>query len=372
MSSGEGLEERPRHLAAQEIALDQIQDNPFNSRLYFEEGRVRRLASSIGQHGLLHPVKVRPNGAAFELAYGHRRVRAARLLGWTKIPAEVCTLSDEELLMFSLAENMERQDLSDYEVGLSYSRLHKKFNKTYDEIGAMAGCSKQHVSNLVAMTRLFDEEELRRDPTIEGLLFAISEHHARLLARIEDRDGRAKALRLTVSEGMSVRDLERAVQKLGGWFDGEDPVTGEYAPTSGDGQVENDFSQIRRLLLLEYELPHTGDFQRFSHFHNFDDQFSLVSSYLTERLFEGRDAYAQEKNWFYSVGPNVKAKIKEMKVRFFNDVALATLTVGYSGKGVSATTFGSVVFVKKRGWRIVHEHWSRKTNSRNTLARWHD
>ena len=372
MSSGEQLEERSRRPETREISLDQIQDNPFNSRLFFEEGRVNRLANSIKQLGLLHPVRVRENGPAYELAYGHRRVRAARLLGWTKIPAEVCSLSDEELLTFSLAENMERQDLSDYEIGLSFSRLHKKFSKTYDEIGSLAGCSKQHVSNLVAMTRLFDEEELRQDPTLGDLLLSISEHHSRLLARIDDHDGRAKALRLTVSEGMSVRDLERAVQKLGGWFDGQDPAIGEDATAPDDVQEESDLTQIRRLLSLEYELPHTGDFQRFSHFHNFNEEFSLVSSYLSERLFQGRDAYAEEKNWFYRVGPNVRARIKEMQVRFFCDVALATLTVSYSGKGISGTRFGSVVFVKKRGWRIVHEHWSKKASSRNTLTRWRD
>ena len=372
MSSGDGLEERSRQLEIHDISIDQIQDNPFNSRLFFEEGRVSRLADSIEQLGLLHPVKVRRNGSAFELAYGHRRVRAARLLGWAKIPAEICDLSDEELLTFSLAENMERQNLSDFEIGLSFSRLHKKFSKTYDEIGTLAGCSKQHVSNLVAMTRLFDEEELRVDPSLGDLLLAISEHHARLLARIDDHEGRAKALRLTVSEGMSVRDLERAVQKLGGWFGGEGPTKGGGATTPDDVQEENDLSQIRRLLSLEYELPHTGDFQRFSHFHNFNEEFSLVSSYLTEKLFEGRDAYAQEKNWFYRVGPNVRARIKEMRVRFFCDVALATLTVSYSGKGVSGTRFGSVVFVKKRGWRIVHEHWSKKSSAKSDLAGWRD
>lgn len=370
MSSGERLEEPSSHPMTH-ISLDQVQDNPFNSRLFFEEGRVKRLADSIDQLGLLHAVKVRKKGPAFELVYGHRRVRAARLLGWTKIPAEVCNLSDQELLMFSLAENMERQNLSDYEIGLSFSRLHKEFNKTYEEIGTLAGFSKQHVSNLVAMTRLFDEEELRKDPTLRGLLFAISEHHARLLARIDGHDGRAKALRLAVSEGMSVRDLERAVQKLGGWFDGYEITTGGDATRPDYGKDEDNLSQIRRLLLLEYELPHTGDFHRFSHFHNFNEEFSLVSSYISKKLYEGRDAYALEKNWFYSVGPNVNAKIKEMKVRFFRDVALATLTVSYTGR-VSGTTFGSVVFVKKRGWRIVHEHWSRKTSPRDILARWYD
>ena len=372
MSSGERLEEPSRPSTIQAVGLDQIQDNPFNSRLFFDEGEVQRLANSIDQLGLLQPVKVRKNGPFYELVYGHRRVRAARLLGWNKIPAEVDRLSDEELLVHSLAENMKRQDLTDYEIGLSFSSLHKKFSKTYDEIGALAGCSKQHVSNMVAMTRLLNEEELRRDPELGSLLLAISEHHARLLSRIDNQVGRVKALRLVVSEGMSVRDLERALQKLGGWFDSEDAGTGGKASASVPNQEGDDLSQIRRSLQLEYELPHNGDFQHFSHFHSFNEDFSLVPSYTSGKLYEGRDAYFQEKNWFYSVGPKVSARIREMKVRFFGDVALATLVVSYSGNGVAGTRFGTVVFVKRRGWRIVHEHWSRMSCSKKTLVRWRE
>jgi len=339
--------------------LSQVQDNPFNSRVFSEDDHVKNLASSLNQLGLLQPVKVRRNGHAYELAYGHRRVRAARLLGWTKISAEISDLSDEELFTLSLAENMERDDLSDYEIGLSLSRLHKSFNKSYDEIGSMVGYSKQHVSNLIAMTKLFDEEELRKDPTLRDSLREISEHHARLLGRIDNGDGRANALRLIVSEGMSVRDLQRAMQKLGGWFDSEVPGPLEDAAAPESNPEESEISQIRRLLLSEYELPHTGDFQRFSHYHNFNSDFSIIPSYLPTRLYEGKDAYLEERNWFYSIGPKVKARIAGMKVRLFGGVALALLTVDYEKDGVSHAAFGSVVFVKRRTWRIVHEHWSK-------------
>jgi len=341
--------------------LSEVKDNPFNSRIFFEDEHVRNLANSINQLGLLQPVKVRRNGHAYELAYGHRRVRAARLLGWTKIPAEIANLSDEKLFMLSLSENMERDDLSDYEIGLSLSRLHKSFDKSYEEIGSLVGYSKQHVSNLIAMTKLFDEEELRKDPTLRDSLREISEHHARLLGRIDNGGGRANALRLIVSEGMSVRDLQRTMQKLGGWFDGEDPGLHDDVATPESNPEESEISKIRKLLLSEYELPHTGDFQRFSHFHNFNSDFSIIPSYLPTKLYEGKAAYLEERNWFYSIGPKVKARIKGMKVRFFGDVALALLTVDYDKDGTSRAAFGSVLFVKRRTWRIVHEHWSEKS-----------
>ena len=349
--------------------LSQVEDNPFNSRVFFADEHVRKLATSMNQLGLLQPVKVRRNGPAYQLAYGHRRVRAARLLGWTTIPAEIADLSDEELFTLSLAENMERDNLSDYEIGLSLSRLHKSFNKSYEEIGSLVGYSKQHISNLIAMTKLFDEEELRKDPMLMDSLRHVSEHHARLLARIDDRDGRANALRLIVAEGMSVRDLQRTMQKLGGWFDGEDPGPPDHAVAPESNPEESEISQIRRLLLSEYELPHTGDFQRFSHFHSFNADFSIIPSYLPTRLYEGKDAYLEERNWFYSIGPKVKARIEGMKVRFFGDVALALLTVDYDKDGTTHAAFGSVVFVKRRTWRIVHEHWSKMGHSSPVLDR---
>jgi len=347
----------------QEIVLSEVQDNPFNSRVFFEDEDVKNLASSINQLGLLQPVKVRRKGTAYELAYGHRRVRAARLLGWTTIPAEIAILSDEELFALSLAENLERDDLSDYEIGLSLSRLHKNFDKSYEEIGSLIGYSKQHISNLIAMTKLFNEEDLQRDPTLRDSLREISEHHARLLSRIDNGEGRANALHLIVTEGMSVRDLQRAMQKLGGWFYAEGPGPPDHPATPKRNSEENDISQIRRLLLWEYELPHTGDFQRFAHFHNFNGDFSIVPSYRPTRLYQGEDAYLEEKNWFYSVGPKVKARIEEMKVRFYGEVALALLTVSYDENGASHKAFGSVLFVKRRAWRIVHEHWSNMGHS---------
>lgn len=289
------------------------------------------------------------------------------MLGWATIPAEIDVVPDEDLAELSLVENMEREDLSDYEIGLSFREMHDSFGKSYDEIGTLVGYSKQHVSNLIAMTRLFDEETLRQNQGLRDSLYMISEHHARLLARIEGERERASALRLVLSEDMSVRDLQRTIQKLGGWFEsGQSPPT-MVRPVNGGNASNDDLSQIQQLLTSEYELPRKGNFQSFSNFHDFNGNFSLFSSFFPKKMYQGNDAFVKEKKWFFTIAPELRAKIREVSIRFFGDAALATLTVDYrgafNGKRVSRTTFGTVVFVKKRNWRIVHEHWSKKDSS---------
>ena len=345
------------------IPLGRIVDNPFNSRLHYADGQVEKLAESMRQLGLLQPIKVREKGSVYELVYGHRRVRAARLLGWDTVSAQIEDVSDEELLRISLAENVERENLSDYEIGISLSRMHTKFGKQYDEIGAIVGYSKQHVSNLIAMTRLFDEELVRQDPELKHALCTISEHHARLLARIEDPGGRESALRLVVSEGMSVRDLQRTIEKLGGWFVDSRTMLGAADVATEVNGGDTDLVLIRKALRSEYELPYSGDFQSFSDFHEFNDHFSIFSAFSSKKLLKGEAGFRHEKKWFYSIAPKLKTSIHDVRIQAFGDFALATLSVDYKGtvegKHMSWTTFGSVVFIKKKTWRIVHEHWSR-------------
>ena len=241
--------------------------------------------------------------------------------------------------------------------------MHKEFGRQYEEIGALIGFSKQHVSNLIAMTRLFDEELVRQDPELKHALCTISEHHARLLARIEDPGGRESALRLVVSEGMSVRDLQRTIEKLGGWFVDSRTMLGAADVATEVNGGDTDLVLIRKALRSEYELPYSGDFQSFSDFHEFNDHFSIFSAFSSKKLLKGEAGFRHEKKWFYSIAPKLKTSIHDVRIQAFGDFALATLSVDYKGtvegKHMSWTTFGSVVFIKKKTWRIVHEHWSR-------------
>jgi ParB-like chromosome segregation protein Spo0J len=68
-------------------------------------GDIRSLARSIQEIGLLHPVVIRPDG---KLIAGERRLRALKLLGWTKVPVTVLDL--DKVIRGEVAENVFRQD----------------------------------------------------------------------------------------------------------------------------------------------------------------------------------------------------------------------------------------------------------------------
>ena len=175
------------YLLSEEIPIDLLEDNPFNPRINYSQKEIADLAASMEQHGLLVPVKVREFQGRVQLVFGHRRVRAAKLLKWTSIRAEKGSYSDEEMLNLSFAENESRNSLTDYEKGIYFRRMNQDFGKTYEEIGNTVGYSKAHVCNYIRMTQLFDQETISSDKQLSDALFEITEHHARVLAQIEDR-----------------------------------------------------------------------------------------------------------------------------------------------------------------------------------------
>jgi ParB/RepB/Spo0J family partition protein len=347
------------------IPLELIHDNPFNSRKFFEQSEIRSLADSMSKVGLLNPVKVRETDSGFELVHGHRRVRAARLLKWSTIQATIATLTDEELLLVSLIENLEREDLSDYEKALAFRRMHDDFTKTEEQVGELVGLSKAAVSNYIHMTKLFDEELLAMDPALRKAMYSISEHHSRYLSRIGDAEARAKMLKLVVSENLSVRDLQRMSLRLRSWFGPleEMPLARDQEAGSRYGGAE-DILKIRNLLLAEFKLPKAGDFKRFADFHDFDNGFSIYSDFPPFRRIVGPKAMAKERDWFDTIAPHLTTRIRDIRVQFFADTALATLYVDQKGKvkgrRVKNVLRGTVLFARRGdGWRIVHEHWSK-------------
>ncbi len=85
-------------------------------RRYFDPEKLRQLAASIQQHGMLEPILVRPGKKGrYELVAGERRFRAAQTIGLTAVPVTIRELSDEEALQIALVENLQREDLNPVE-----------------------------------------------------------------------------------------------------------------------------------------------------------------------------------------------------------------------------------------------------------------
>ena len=114
------------------LPLDKIQANPFQPRLDFDEQAMAALVESIKEMGLLQPITVRESQQGeYQIIAGERRFQAHKLLGKTTIDAVVIQAEDSELAILALAENVDRQDLSDFEIGKALREIAQLFpNKT--------------------------------------------------------------------------------------------------------------------------------------------------------------------------------------------------------------------------------------------------
>ena len=368
-------------MTIQEVLLSAIEENPYNSRKNYHNSVIDRLAQSLSSNGQLSVVKVRPSPdhrGKYELVFGHRRVMAARKLGWKTIRAEVVNCSKQDLMVESLVENVEHEDLSDYEKALTFERMNKEFGKTYDEIGQMVGISKQHVSNYVSMLRLFSPSFLSSNPKLQSALHKITEHHARILSRVDDENAKTDLVFMIVRDQLSVKELTNMTGRLRSWFAIEDRRN-DFVENRNSGEMrtitgletkqvagQNDeIGKITKVILDEFRLPHKGDFDSYRNTHLFDEGFSIYSAFPPFGRFDGSDAILKERKWFHEIAPDLTTKIRDLKIEILGDVALATLSVLYTGKYFRnlrrIMLRGTIVLCKKdESWKILHEHWSRQ------------
>jgi ParB family chromosome partitioning protein len=136
-----------------EVDLTKIVQSPNQVRAVFNDEELWELAESIKEHGLLQPIKVRPTDQGYELVYGHRRVSAMRLLGWTKCEAIVEGVAEENSLVQSIVENLQRQDLNILDEAHSYQILIDR-GHTLKEIANLVKKPQGRVSNRLSILRL--------------------------------------------------------------------------------------------------------------------------------------------------------------------------------------------------------------------------
>ena len=119
------------------------------------DNTVRELAASMRQHGLLHPIIVRPIEEGFEIVAGNRRFEACRLLRWKYIPAKVRELSEKDAFEIQLTENIQRMTFNPIEEARAFKRYTKQFGWGGEsELAGKISKSEQYVSNRIQLLRL--------------------------------------------------------------------------------------------------------------------------------------------------------------------------------------------------------------------------
>lgn len=196
-----------------EVPIAAIRANQAQPRTHFDAEALSELAASIKSQGLIQPLVVRKlkpeettGGHQYELIAGERRWRASQVAGLTNVPVIIKSVfNDRDILLLSLVENLQREDLNPIEEALAYDRLGKAFGLKHEEIAASVGKARATVSNAL---RLLDLPETVKDALAKGQL---SPGHAKVLLAIPDARIQAQLASKAQAEGLNVRDLERLV-----------------------------------------------------------------------------------------------------------------------------------------------------------------
>lgn len=138
-----------------EIPLDLIDDNPHQTRRFFEEDSLRELAASIKESGLAQPIVVRPGeNGRYVLVLGERRCRASKMIKKETITAIVRRVNEQQAAELTVIENLQRQDLNCMEQAAAFMKLSQNFDMTQDEIGKRVGLSRETVANYMRLMKL--------------------------------------------------------------------------------------------------------------------------------------------------------------------------------------------------------------------------
>ncbi len=228
---------REQNPVSNEILISEIEANPFQPRVHFDEEALNELAASIKEVGIIQPITLRKIGERkYQIIAGERRFRASKIAGLTKVPAFVREAGDEAMLELALVENIQREDLDAIEVALSYQRLMEECKLTQESLSDRVGKKRSTISNYLRLLRLpaVIQKAIREQEITMG--------HARALININDSETQVMVYRQVVKYDFSVRKTEDIVRKLSASEE-------ELKNTSGkDPSMNDQFSDLKKHL----------------------------------------------------------------------------------------------------------------------------
>lgn len=218
------------------ISITDIQKNPYQPRKEFDIEKLHELAQSIKENGVIQPIIVRQSPViGYEILAGERRYRASLLAGLRSIPAVVKQLSDQEMMVQSIIENLQRENLNPIEEARAYESLVKK-GFTHAEIADKMGKSRPYISNSI---RLLSLPEQIISEVENGKL---SQAHARSLVGL-NKEQQDYFFQRIIEEDISVRKLEALLTEKK-----------QKKQQKNDHFIQNEEEQLKKLLGLDVEI----------------------------------------------------------------------------------------------------------------------
>lgn len=190
------------------VNVEDIVPNPNQPRKQFESDALLELADSISRYGILQPLTVRVQNRQYELVAGERRLRAAKMVGMTKVPCILLDVNVEDASLLALVENLQRKDLDYVEEAMALSELIRTFDMSQEEAARRIGKSQSAVANKLRLLKLPKDilDNLRQE--------RLSERHARALLRLGSNEDRRTVLRHIIMEKLTVAKTEDYIDQV--------------------------------------------------------------------------------------------------------------------------------------------------------------
>jgi ParB family chromosome partitioning protein len=192
-----------------QIPIESIRPNPNQPRHRFDNDMLKELAESIRLYGIMQPISVRMLEAnQYEMVAGERRLRAAKLLYMTTIPALIINVTEKDSAILALIENLQRENLNYIEEAKGYAQLISNYGLKQQELANQLGKSQSTIANklrLLSLSKNVQELLLNAD---------LTERHGRVLLKLEKEEDQLKLVERMINEKLNVGQSEKLVNKI--------------------------------------------------------------------------------------------------------------------------------------------------------------
>lgn len=201
------------------IETEKIVPNPEQPRTEFDPDRLKELARSIKEHGILQPLVVtkleneKLDGGievTYQLIAGERRLRASKMVGLPRVPVIIrkAGTREKEKLELAIIENVQRENLNIIERAHAYNRLMQEFNLSQEDVSVRMAKSRESIANALRLLNLPPEIQ---QALAEG---RITEGHARTILSIKSPENQLYLFKEILAKQASVRESEEMAKAI--------------------------------------------------------------------------------------------------------------------------------------------------------------
>ena len=232
-SSFSQAEEPAQRSVPKSVPIHLLVPNRHNPRQAYSKETLEELARSIAEYGFIGALDGRelPDGRV-ELAYGSRRLLAARMAGIQAVPVFLHDWHDEQMRFLSLVENLAREDLAPIDEVVAVGQMHDDLGLSTREISRRIGQPRSWVQDRLALVKAPGDVKgmvAERPDTLRA---------ARFVARLTDEKARLALRAKILAQEITTRQVQQVVQQIEAGTPAADAlatIVSPQSPASGTG-----------------------------------------------------------------------------------------------------------------------------------------